>query len=98
MIIIPLDVSMITINKIDSEADTLGSIDGLVIESMSQRITKMQHLKDSIMVDLINPTVISDPGALTRVQAALADYTLMISLYEKMASSAIKTIDTLVKS
>lgn len=98
MIINGVEQSVFIINKVSTEVDTLDSIDSMVINSISERISVMQEIKNSINSSLNDPSLISDPGMLTKVQAVMAEYTLQITLYEKLASSGLKGIDTLVKS
>ncbi|MGL4951246.1 MAG: type III secretion system inner rod subunit SctI [Mycoplasma sp.] len=84
------------ISKVD--AKDIGSIDSLFIEAISNKVSVMQDVKLSINNALSDPTLISDPASLARVQAMMADYSLNISLFEKIAQSGIKAVDTLVKS
>ena len=92
------ELSILSINKINNEENTVGTIDGMIIESMSSRISDMQKVKDQIISSLNNPILISDPGSLQKVQAMIADYQVTIELVSKVAQSAVRTVDTLVKS
>ncbi|MGL4222565.1 MAG: type III secretion system inner rod subunit SctI [Shewanella sp.] len=84
------------ISKVDK--NEIGSIDSLFIEAISNKVSVMQDVKLSINNALSDPTLISDPASLAKVQAMMADYSLNISLFEKIAQSGIKAVDTLVKS
>lgn len=98
MIINGVETSAFYINKVDSGIDSLNTLDSMVIQSLSDEISALQKVKDTITLSLDNPNLLSDPGQLTKIQAIIADYMLVIGLYEKMASSGLKAIDTLVKS
>lgn len=98
MIVNGVETTAFFINKVNTEVDTLDSIDAMVIHSLSERISVMQKMKNSINASLNDPSLTSDPGTLAKVQAIMAEYTLQITMYEKLASSGIKAIDTLVKS
>ncbi len=90
--------SVLSINKINNDENTVGTIDGVIIGALSNRISDMQKVKDQIISSLNNPILISDPAALQKVQAMIADYQVTIELVSKVAQSAVRTVDTLVKS
>lgn len=92
------EISYLTINKVQSKTDDLGTLDDMVISVLSEKMSQLQRIKDHINVALLDPVVTTDPKALMKLQAIMADYTTAISLIEKFAGSLIKTMDTLVKS
>lgn len=76
----------------------LDEIDSAIITALSDKVTVMQQVRDSIITSLADPILISDPAALMRVQALMADYSLNIEMASKMAQKIVSTVDSLVKS
>lgn len=93
-----LEASAISINKVNSKVESLDELDFMLVDAVSDKITVMQALKENINISLTDPVLVSDPQALAKVQAMMAEYNVTITLFEKMASSGVKAVDTLVKS
>lgn len=98
MIIDGVQTSAFVINRVSSEVDSLDELDAVIIKTVADKVSVMQDMKQSIISSLSEPSLLSDPGVLVRVQAAMAEYNLQIAMFEKMAASGLKAIDSLVKS
>lgn len=93
-----LSESNFSINRVENSYDGVDGIDVTMIEAMSDKVSVMQQVKAEISKAMTDPTLISDPGTLLKVQAMLADYQLNIEFSSKIASQLLKGVDTLVKS
>lgn len=98
MIIEPIQNSL-SINRISSKGvDGLNDLDEEFIRAMADKMSVLQQAKLDITQMIDRSGSISDPAALIKMQAQLADYSLNVEFVSRFAQRVIGSIDSLVKS